>query len=77
MSDQNFHRTSVTSQTSSLHTALSELAGDVEVVDMEDGALTNDRYAHSDYQGTVFYPCYNLHNNSSSTHTADGVCVCV
>lgn len=45
----------MTSQTSSLHTALSELAGDVEVVDMEDGALTNDRYSsHNDYQGTYF-----------------------
>ena len=30
-------RASLASQTSSLHTALSELAGDVEVVDMEDG----------------------------------------
>ena len=53
LSDNNFQRTSVTSQTSSLHTALSELAGDVEVVDMEDGALTNDRYSHNDYQGMM------------------------
>ena len=55
LSDNNFHRTSVTSQTSSLHTALSELAGDVEVVDMEDGALTNDRYSHNDYPGIIYF----------------------
>lgn len=54
LSDNNFQRTSITSQTSSLHTALSELAGDVEVVDMEDGALTNDRYSHN-YQGEYIY----------------------
>jgi hypothetical protein len=54
LSDNNFQRTSVTSQTSSLHTALSELAGDVEVVDMEDGALTNDRYSHNDYPGEFY-----------------------
>ncbi|XP_032788772.1 pleckstrin homology domain-containing family H member 2 isoform X2 [Daphnia magna] len=53
LSDNNFQRTSITSQTSSLHTALSELAGDVEVVDMEDGALTNDRYSHNYQDGEV------------------------
>ena len=52
LSDNNF-RSSGTSQTSSLHTALSELAGDVEVVDMEDGALTGMHYSpHSgEYHG--------------------------
>lgn len=54
LSDNHYHqqRASLASQTSSLHTALSELAGDVEVVDMEDGALTGDHYAHhEDYAG--------------------------
>ena len=51
LSDNNF-RSSATSQTSSLHTALSELAGDVEVVDMEDGALTGMHYSpHGEYHG--------------------------
>jgi hypothetical protein len=51
LSDNNF-RSSATSQTSSLHTALSELAGDVEVVDMEDGALTSMQYSpHGEYHG--------------------------
>lgn len=47
-------RISQTSQTSSLHTALSELAGDVEVVDIEDGAL-NPRYSCNGYQGGSFF----------------------
>lgn len=56
---QRQQRASLASQTSSLHTALSELAGDVEVVDMEDGALTGDHYSHHrhDYHGQHYKEC--------------------